>query len=151
MKRVALGCLVVLAAFVALFAILFLFGAKEGRKGIEPLLQDLHAKRYDAVIDRYHANLTDQVPREQWKTWFDDLFATLGNAKTYEISDFSTNVQAGGSPSDSAPLGSGTYISAKATVEHERGKAEHEFTLFKPANSETTFVSRHKFRAVPAK
>lgn len=141
----------VFVALGALFGILYFFGASEGKKAFEPLLQDLHAKRFDAVIDRYHVNLTDQVPREQWKTWFTDLFASVGEAKSYELSGFQTNVQAGGSDSTSAPLGSGTYISATASVTHERGKAEHEFTLFKPSGSSTSFISRHRFKTVPAK
>lgn len=151
MKRVAIGCLVIVLALGALFGILIFYGASEGKKNIEPILADLHAKRFDAVIDRYHSDLTDQVPRAQWKEWYAGIFASVGEAKSYELGSWNTNAQAVTSPSKDAPLGSGTYISGKATVEHERGKAEHEFTLFKPSGGNVTFVSKHKFRTIPNK
>lgn len=144
MKKVALGCLVTIVALGALFAMLYVFGAKQGKQFMEPMMADLQAKKYDAVIDRYHAKLLEQAPREQWKEWYNAMFAAVGEFKSIEYGSWNTGVYSG--TSEQAPFGGGTYLSTTCKVQHERGTSDHEFSLFRPNGSETTFVTTHKFK-----
>ncbi len=149
MKRVGLGCLILVVAFGAFFSFLFFRGMSEGKKVLDPVMTDLHAKRFDAVIDRYHANLLEQVPRTQWKEWFAAMFQSVGEAKSYEYEGWGSSSFAGTSPSEEAPLGSGSYVKVTCVAQHERGIVTHEFSLFKSPGSDDFVVSRHKFKSTP--